>query len=58
MKKNDKIFLYWLESTIQISAKNLINRKLNPKELRFLKEKIITTTHNLIVKIGSSGAGQ
>jgi len=55
--KDDDMFLFWAESTIQASAEAFIGRELDPKELKYLKKKVITATHNLIIKIGSSGIG-
>jgi len=52
---NEEVYLFYTEDQIQLMAMRTIGKKLNSKELRYLKVKAITEMQNLIIKIDSSG---
>jgi len=52
---NREIPIYFTEDEIYKKAKELINRELTLKEIRFLRVKTSIAVDNLIIKINSSG---
>lgn len=56
--KDEEVFLFFAEYQIQLMAKELIGRNLEPRELMVLEKKIHTEIENLIIKIDSSGTAE